>query len=871
MKHLELIYQKMQKRITLLLSLALCLAIGQVYGQATKTSLGKINGKVIDASSGEAVEYATVALLKPTDSTLVNGTITGTNGNFTIENIPLGKYLLRISFMGYETYYYPQVVQFTPSKASINVGKIKLKTNATTLREATIVAERSMVEYKLDKRVVNVDKNIVTGGGTATDVLENVPSVTVDNEGNVSLRGSSNVKVLIDGKPYELMGSDLSSLLEQIPATTIENVEVITNPSAKYDPEGMSGIINIKLKERSSAALGLNGVVNLNAGTPLAFLGSSYPTDILPSIIPTTMGSVNLNYSTEKYNIFFSADAGMRSHGNMGQSEVERLRNGRTTSHESIDNYNVNRNIMGSMKVGMEYYINQQNSILFSYQIRGGKRTRKSDIISTDILDDNMFMDYIQTDSNNNSNINNSFSINYTKKFDEKDRLLTFDATFSTRERKGDGLQEQLYPDPIASFENYYLREAVTLNQHQSLNIKLNYVHPFEFGWQLETGYEGRMDWPDQNAEYFRTEYNDSTNTLYRFPDEISSTHFNYAQHIHAAYATMGGAIFEGFTIQGGLRLEYTDMNGKDLNHPQTAEIVKQYWELYPTLHLSYDINKDQSVQLSYSRRVRRPHFWDLNPYLDVREGQQLSFGNPNLDPEFTNAIELSYNLGIKNINIFTSAYFRQTNNMMTRYGFVWDSASANHYSPWMPYNFEYDGYWASTWQNLNSGVNYGLEFIVDYQITKWWKINASINLYNSKIEGTELLNNESYEDFLWSGKLSSYMTLPKNWTVQLSGQYRAPWLDLQTRMYASYWFDLAMKKDVLNKRGTISIRISDVFCTGGWGHETYTAQMNRISSSKRLSPYVTIGFSYKINNGLKMNKRQQENMDMEGEESMTY
>jgi hypothetical protein len=227
--------------------------------------------------------------------------------------------------------------------------------------------------------------------------------------------------------------------------------------------------------------------------------------------------------------------------------------------------------------------------------------------------------------------------------------------------------------------------------------------------------------------------------------------------------------------------------------------------------------------------------------------------------------------LGIKNVNIFSSAYFRQTNNMMTRYGFVWDAASAEHYSPWMPYNPEYDGYWASTWQNLSTGLNYGLEFIVDYQITKWWKVNASINLYNSKIEGTELLNNESYEDFLWSGKLSSYMTLPKNWTVQLSGQYRAPWLDLQTRMYASYWVDLAMKKDVLNKRGTISIRVSDVLCTGGWGHETYTEQMNRISSSKRLSPYVTVGFSYKINNGLKMNKRQQENMETEADESMVY
>ena len=792
----------MQKKITLLLGLTLAV-FGSAYSQK---KIGKITGKVVEQTTNQAVEYANVSILRTTDSSMVDGTITSQNGTFTIDNIATGNYILQVTFIGYEKYIHPGKIQITQNKPNVNVGKIALKSNATLLQEAKIVAERSMVEYQLDKRVVNVDKNIVAGGGTATDVLENVPSVTVDNDGNVSLRGSSNVKVLIDGKPYELMGSELSTLLEQIPATTIENVEVITNPSAKYDPEGMSGIINIKLKERSSAALGLNGVVNLNLGTPFAFLAEDYPSDILPSIIPTTMGSINLNYSTEKYNVFFSADAGMRSRGSMGHSDVERLKNSNVVSHDSIDNYNVNRNYMGSMKVGIEYYINKQNSILFSYQIRGGKRTRMSNIISNDIFS-NGLMDYNQTDTNYNSNINNSFSINYTKKFDEKDRILTFDGTFSTRQRNGDGNQEQLYPNKTSNYNNYYLRNSITENQHEALNLKLNYVHPFEFGWKLETGYEGRMDWPDQNAKYYRTVY-DSAKSLQKYFDSVSSTHFNYSQHIHAAYVTMGGAIFEGFTAQAGLRLEYTNMQGHDKNHPDTEPISKKYWQLYPTLHLSYEINKDQSIQLSYSRRVRRPHFWDLNPYLDVREGEQLSFGNPNLDPEFTNAIELSYNLGINKMNIFTSAYFRQTNNMMTRYGFMWDETTAERYSPWMPYNPEYDGYWASTWQNLSTGLNYGMEFILDYQIAKWWKINVSLNLYESSIKGTELLDNKDQSAFLWSGKFSSYMNLPKSWTIQLSGQYRAPWLDLQTEMYASYWADLAIKKDVLKKRGTMYRRL---------------------------------------------------------------
>ena len=258
---------------------------------------------------------------------------------------------------------------------------------------------------------------------------------------------------------------------------------------------------------------------------------------------------------------------------------------------------------------------------------------------------------------------------------------------------------------------------------------------------------------------------------------------------------------------------------------------------------------------------------WDLNPYMDVREGMQLSFGNPSIDPEFTNAIELSYNIGFKTVNIFTSAYYRQTNNMMTRYGFVWDAASAAHYSWWMPYNPEYDGYWASTWQNLNTGTNYGLEVIFDWQVFKWWKLNLSVNLFESTIEGTELLNNEDKQAFRASGKFSSFMNLPKDWTVQLSGQYRAPFMDLQTEMWPSYWVDLAVKKDVLQKRGTINIRIGDVFRTGGFGHETYNEQMNRVMSSRRISPTISVGFSYKINNGLKQKPKTNMEEDDGGED----
>ena len=821
---------------------------------------GTVKGRVVDARTGENIEYATVALLKVSDSTLVNGTVSESNGSFVL-TAPYGRYVLRITFIGYDTWYYKDPVTLGDKHREVKVGKVQLKMTGTMMEAVEVTAERSMVEYQLDKRVVNVDKNIVAGGGTATDVLEQVPSVAVDNDGNVTLRGSSNVKVLVNGRPSELLSSDLASLLEQIPASTVENVEVITNPSAKYDPEGMSGIINIKLKDKTAGALGLNGVVNVNVGAPLPFMVP----DSLPRFIPTAMSNISLNYTTEKYNLFFNVDGGLRQRGNHSNSDIEYINlDGTTRSHYDIDQYSLNPNYMGSFKIGGEYYFDDHNSLLLSYQLRGGNRQRHSDIYARDVYFHNDSLHYDQTTGSDNVNMNNSFNLLYTKKFDRKDEELTFDATFSTRKVTGEGDQEQKYRDASAHADHYYLRESETENHHQALNLKMNWLRPFDNGWRLETGYEGRMDWPNQKADYYRT-----TTTTTHVYDATSSTHFDYNQQVHGIYGTLGGNLTENLSMQAGLRGEYSSIYGKDLNHPATEAIDKTYWQLYPTLHLSYKFSDMQSMQVSYSRRVHRPHFWDLNPYMDVREGDQISFGNPNLDPEYTNAFELSYNLGIDKVNIFTSLYYRQTDNMITRYGFMWNADSAARYAWWEPYNSQYDGFRASTAFNLSTGYNYGMEFIVDYQIFQWWKINVSVNLYQNHIEGTELLNNKDKSSFQASGKFSSYMNLPNDWTIQLSGQYWAPWLDLQTEMDANYWVDLAVKKDIFNRRGTVNLRISDVLCTGGWGHRTYDNQMNRVVKAKRLSPTITLGFSWKINNGLKQKPQQQE--EEGGDESTIY
>lgn len=822
---------------------------------------GKISGKIIDKQSNEAMAFASVSIHKAKDSALVNGMVTADNGNFAIEKLPFGQYLVRVTFMGYATYWSPNAITLSASTPHVQLGKIAIAPTAATVQTVEVRAQRSMVEYQLDRRVVNVDQNIVSGGGTATDVLENVPSVGVDNDGNVTLRGSTNVKVLIDGRPSELLSNDLASLLEQIPASSVENIEVITNPSAKYDPEGMSGIINIKLKDRASNALGWNGLANINFGTPLWF---SIP-EGYPSLIPTSIGSISMNYSTEKFNFTFSADGGVRTRSNLTETYIERKTDGTPYAIDSLQLRGYGPSQMASAKVGFEYFFDKKNSAMISYQLRGGNRARQHFTIDKDLLYGGYY-DYLQGDTNNNRDLNHNINFTFTHKFDKPDQLLTLEATYSRRHGWGDGIQEQRYPNMMANYERYFLRQSESDNYNNNYNIRLNYTDKLADKYKFETGYEGRITSSDQDYLYYLSTY-DAANTLQRELDDLSSLHYTYGQQIHALYATIGGNITEKMTVQLGLRGEYSHVSGTDESHPLAQSVDKPYWQLYPTLHLSYQINQDQSMQLSYSRRVRRPWMWDLNPYIRVREGSQLNFGNPSLDPEFTNALEFSYNLGFNQTNIYASVYYRQTYNQMTWFGFVWDSLSLNYYAPWMTYNPDYDGFWASTAQNLGNSVNSGLELIVDQQVNKWWKLNVSVNLYQSTIQGSSLLNVPSRSALRASGKFSSFMTLPHDWTIQLSAQYNAPSFDLQTDMFASYWADLAVKKDIWNRRATINLRISDVFATGGWGHLTDSPVMYRWTKSHRISPTFTIGFSYKINNGL----RTKPQMDMDEGESSAY
>ncbi|MEE1322841.1 MAG: TonB-dependent receptor, partial [Bacteroidales bacterium] len=413
------------RKIGFLLFLNLCFLVPLVASAQGPAPKVPVSGHVIDASSEEVLPFVNVTLLSVKDSTLIDGTVTDEKGNFTIKGVKAnGSFILRLSFIGYKDVYKDIKLKGKP----LNVGTLAMNTNAEVLSGVEIVAERQMMEYKLDKRVINVEKNLVSAGGDASDVLENVPSVSVDEDGAVSLRGNSNVKVLIDGKPSELLGNDLATVLSQIPASTIANIEVITNPSAKYDPEGMSGIINIKLKEKGNK--GLSGNINLTGGSAIE------------KFFPRTNGSAGISYSTKKWGFSASVDGRFNERG-------RRSDNMKLLFNQAKDGYDAwmrsqqtgnSTNLSGGGKIGFDWYINDKTSLTLSYNGRvHGDPTDDAIIANENLLDQRYGIDSSLysarsldqiTSGNSNGNFN-TFSLNFTKQFDNPEQELMIDANWN--------------------------------------------------------------------------------------------------------------------------------------------------------------------------------------------------------------------------------------------------------------------------------------------------------------------------------------------------------------------------------------------------------------------------------------------------------
>ncbi|MBI5219939.1 MAG: TonB-dependent receptor [Bacteroidia bacterium] len=773
---------------------------------------GTVYGTVTDAEGTHPVEYANIVLYRAKDSTMINGTITDRKGKFTLKNIAAGKFYIVVKFIGFKTQILPSFL-ITPKESTVNTGSIKLDVDTKSIGEVTVTSEKKLIEYNFDKKVVNVEKNITTAGGTAVDVMQNIPSVTVDADGVVSLRGSTNVTVLIDGRPSSLTGAKL----EQIPASSIENIEIITNPSAKFSPDGMSGIINIKLKKKISK--GLNGLATLGYGTWEKY-----------------SGSVNLNYSMEKLNIFGSYDARSDLRGGYGKSDASQTFNYQTTY---INQYadNSRTRLSNNFKIGADYAFNPTITMTLTglFNMDQSKRTEDlyySEFNTQHVLDKYYTQKGVEAEDDKSYEV----SFNYKKNYAKKDQAFTADIMFTNSlSNESNDMTPQPYTlNLLPDYSSPLTRQnETTLNNYKMGNVQLNYNHPIDSLSKFEAGYQGIIRNMDDDYHY--------DSLLYSTNDWLSTfntkDHFIYTEQVHAIYGTYGNTI-KKFQIQVGLRLEQALR--KSEQRTQNITYSDGYFSPFPTVHISRKVGKINEFMLSYSRRINRPDPHSLDPFVDRTRPGMISYGNPKLKPEYVNSYEIGHALELKKTSVYSTIFYRQIDDVIKRYTFL-DTIT---------------GIKNMTQLNMAKGISYGVEFILDREIFKWWRVNANFSYFYTKIDGTNVDNSLTNDNISWTAKLSTNATLKKGFNIQLTGNYRAPMVTPQGAMTATYNVDIALKKDLFNEQAAVSLRVSDIFNTQKFETSNSGAGFSAHFIRKRESRVAFLTFTYKINGGIKQRQK---------------
>lgn len=795
--------------------------------------IGTIKGRVIDADTKTPLEYTNIAIYKKRDSSLVDGTVTDAKGNFILEKIPFGRFYAMISFIGYPTRTIDSIF-ITPRETEVNLGTIRLRPSGKALQGVEITEKKSVMEYNLDKKVYNVEQNVVSAGGTAIDIMQTIPAVQVDIDGNVSLRGSGNVTILIDGKPSMLTS------LDQLPASMIERVEIVTNPSARYDPDGTTGIINIILKKNK--ALGINGMVSANAGT-----GDKYN------------GSFNLNYRVKKWNLFTSYD--FRQFGGKGTSDLFRETTINDTSNYLIQSgINRRRGNFHNIGLGFDFMPDNYNSFTLSGRYNTRNFTGRENV-------DNIYQNYLfdttrffnRRSASDNPSSGYELSFNYTRKFDQKWREWTADAFYSNGTGDNTNIIDQLNFPHNPSMNPFLIRQqTLSNNTRRVLTAQTDYVSQLWSG-RIETGYKFSYNFNDSDYGFYN--FTDSTWVI----DPTRSNRYVYTEYLNAVYVNYSRKLTDKLYVQAGLRAELATINSDQKT--QDSVYRNTYFSPYPSAIIKYSFNDNHQIQLSYSRRVNRPGPWVLNPFINYTDPLNLSAGNPALKPEYSNSLELGYTMQLGNTTLSPSVYYRNTSGVISRIMTVYPNGTS-----------------FTTFRNQNKAEAYGLEFIVTQQIARWWRMNGNFSYFHSALMGPDVTGDNAASNS-WTVRLMSMMMIPNIFDLQISFNYNSPvifnpsvsggrmgghsgpgggffMMGSQGRMAENYWADAGLKKDVLGGKGTITLRLSDIFKTQRYNITTYGENFTSESKRTRDSRTFFVGFSYKFNDYKRRQQRLQDTMD---------
>lgn len=774
-----------------------------VFAQRPESKKITISGKVIEKGSNQPLEYATVIFENATNKQLSGG-ITDENGNFKFD-VTVGTYNARAEFISFKNVVIPQKEFST----NTDLGVISMEADAAQLDDVVVIAEKSTVEIKLDKRVYNVGKDMMVKGGTVSDVLDNVPSVTVDAEGTVALRGNENVKILIDGKPSGLAGINIADALKLLPADAVEKVEVITNPSARYDAEGGGGIINIVI--RKGKANGLNGSIMVNAGDP------------------ETYGvSANLNKKTNDFNLF--SNIGYNYRTNLGNTMVDaEYFNSDGSTSRFINERRTNERLSKGLNVNFGADLNISKSATWTNAVTFRKNSGEN---PDNVLFYNFDNSFNPTFVRNrlNDQMSDEFSIeystNFTKNFKKEDHKLTVDVAISqNRENEFATIYDQILGDAST-----LTTEGTSNKNDQQRNLfQLDYVLPIGKDGRFEAGYRGSFQ--NNLTDFEVTPISDFSNTL------------EYVENVNAFYTQYGSKINK-FSYFLGLRFEdsHIEVNSLSLNDYNT----KKYNNLFPSATINYEFSENSSLSLSYSKRINRPRGRFLNPVSSLSSNINIFQGNPDIDPSLTDAIDLGYLKKWDKVTFNTSAYVNITND-----AFQFIRKESGLFVDGVPVIL-------STPINLAKEYRAGFEFNVNYSPYKWWRLNGNFNAFRNETQGdysyVDYLGNTIVQNFdnvalTWFTRISSKVTLPYKIDWQTNGTYNAPQTNAQGKSLGVASMNVALSKDILKDKGTIALNVSDVFNSRKRIMETEIP--NVVSSYSEMQwrqRQVMLTFTYRFN-----------------------
>ena len=762
-----------------------------------------LSGIIADAESSEPLPYATVSVYNR-NGDLADGGIADENGVFKL-NLPPNDYSLNFEYIGFESV----TIDIKPYPNNINIGTVKLISSFDSLEGVDVVGQSAEVEIRLDKRVYNVSKNNLIRGGTVSDVLENVPSVSVDIDGNIELRGNNNVRILVDGKPSGLIGLGGIDAITRLPAESIEKVEVITSPSARYQAEGTTGIINIILAKRFLK--GLNGVFNLSAGRN-----------------DTYSGSANLNYRKGKFNFF--TNSGYSDRTNKGRAVQDNVY---TDPLESVERYveerQFNRRRQGfNVNIGLDYQMTEKTSLTMSYLTNerdGDDSTinEQSQYQIDGVLVTNRYEKEIDREDSN------QFSVDFEHQFNKQGHKLT--ATLQTEKN-----DETETSDINSFFENGQPSDDSEINrtvENQERNLaQLDYVFPIDKNTQFEAGYRGTDNKRKIDFEVQIIDENDNATV-----DENLSNVLDFEQEVHALYSQYGKK-FNTFSFLAGLRFENTRIFVEQLDSSSPLN-NKSYNDYFPTLNLGWEISPTASITLGYNRRISRPNAWTLNPFQSRSSKTSYFQGNPKLDPSYSNGIDIGYLKQFKKVTLNSSVYYRKSTDAVSRVAIVTDeTVFVNGIETPVIRRLPI---------NLGTEEQFGVEFNTSLRLIKGMRTNASVNFFRRIEKGNYQGISYDSNNTSWSGNLSNSYRLPFAVQSQFSVRYRGPNESSFGKSKGFLYTDLALSKDILNDNATINFRFSDLFNTGKYDYQTITPVAVTDGIYQRREPTYTLTFTYRF------------------------